>query len=436
MKLRSWRTTFYSVPIAVVFLMSVALAGAQTAPANQVRPAGSTLTAKAQTAARLAAGQTHGATTAQKPLMAGEFFKNVQALKDIPVDEFMGTMGFMAASLSLNCLDCHLNEAASDFSRYADDTPIKKKAREMVVMMRDINKTHFGGARMVTCYTCHRSDVRAKITPSLQEQYGTPPPDDPHDVEFIQLPPAGAPTAAQILDRYVEAIGGAQKLAGFTSFAAKGTYAGWDTDFGKTPAEVFAKAPAQRTTIVHFAGGESTESFDGKNAWIAALQTQLPLDALTGGQLDAARLEAEMFFPGQIKQALTNWRVGFAPITIVQTRQTDEPQQERVDEREVNVVQGNAGKSRVKFFFDKQTGLLLRWVLFANTAIGLNPMEVDYSDYRDVAGVKMPFRWTMNWTDGRSEFALTDVQPNVAVDPAKFGKPVVPAARSAKAATP
>jgi hypothetical protein len=55
---------------------------------------------------------------------------------------------------------------------------------------------------------------------------------------------------------------------------------------------------------------------------------------------------------------------------------------------------------------------------------------VDFSDYRDVAGVKVPFKWTATWTDGRSEFEWTDIKPNVPIDAAKFGKPATPSPRS------
>jgi hypothetical protein len=90
----------------------------------------------------------------------------------------------------------------------------------------------------------------------------------------------------------------------------------------------------------------------------------------------------------------------------------------------VQVVEGTApGGTRVKLFFDKQSGLLVRQTRFIDTAVGLIPLDVDYSDYRAVAGVKMPFKWTMTWVDGKSKTELTDVQPNAAVAPAKFAKP-------------
>jgi outer membrane lipoprotein-sorting protein len=393
MKLGSRRNTFIAIATAAAFLLRGSLACA--AP---------------QAAARTPVPQAGQPAPAAKPVMAEQVFKNVQVLRGIPVDEFMATMGFIAASLSLNCLDCHTQDSGRDPAKYADDTPIKQTARKMLLMVKQINAQNFGGVRTVTCYTCHRSDVAPRFTPSLAEQYGTPSDRDPNDVEVEQQPDPTAPTAEQILDKYIQALGGAQRLAALASFTASGTYSGYDTDFAKKPAEVYAKAPGLRTTIIHPPIGEGATVFDGRNGWIAEANALLPLITLTGGELDAATLEAELAFPANIKQYLTGWRAGFPAMML--------------DDRNVVVVQGTApGGSRVKLFFDKDSGLLVRMVMFTTTVIGLNPREIDYSDYREVAGVKVPFKWTAVWTDGRSEFEMTDVKPNVAIDPAKFAKP-------------
>ena len=66
-----------------------------------------------------------------KPLVAEQYFKNVQVLRGIPVDEFMGTMGFIAAATGMNCTQCHVEESGGDWARYADDTPLKQMARKM-----------------------------------------------------------------------------------------------------------------------------------------------------------------------------------------------------------------------------------------------------------------------------------------------------------------
>src|SRR5207302_7777973 len=102
-----------------------------------------------------------------RPQMAEEVFKNVQVLKGIPVDEFMDTMGMFAASLSLNCIDCHVAESVDKWERFADETPLKRIARTMLLMVTAINKEQFKGVRNVSCYTCHRGDLRPKVVPSL-----------------------------------------------------------------------------------------------------------------------------------------------------------------------------------------------------------------------------------------------------------------------------
>ena len=106
--------------------------------------------------------------------MAEQVFKNVQVLKGIPVNEFMGTMGIFSAALGMSCEDCHAAGDA-DWSVYATDSPRKQMARVMVTMMATINKTHFRGRQVVTCYTCHRGSARPRATADLAELYGTPP---------------------------------------------------------------------------------------------------------------------------------------------------------------------------------------------------------------------------------------------------------------------
>ncbi len=359
----------------------------------------------------LAAAPAHAQPAAgQKPLLAEDVFKNVQVLKGIPVNQFMETMGFLSASLGFNCTNCHGDASLGNWERYADDTPIKRTARRMILMVNSINQANFAGSRRVTCYTCHRGAGDAKTIPSLAEQYGTPPPEDPNEIEIVRRPPAG-PAAEEILDRYVQVAGGAQRLASLTSYAAKGTYEGFDTYHAKVPLEVYVAAPEKRTVIAHTQNGDSITTFDGSTAWVAGPDRPVPVLALApGSDWDGVKLDADLSFPARIKQALGQWRAGFPPTTI--------------DDRDVQVIQGTtAGGTRVKLFFDKQSGLLLRQVRLGDTIVGVVPTQIDYADYRDVLGVKIPYRWTVTWTDGQSTIQLSELQPNVAVDPAKFARP-------------
>jgi len=328
------------------------------------------------------------------------------------VDEFMNTMGFISAATNYNCIDCHVEpKVEGDWSVFAQETPRKATARRMILMVEAINKTNFGGARVVTCYTCHRNTQGApKITPSLADQYGEPPTADPNEVEITRQA-AGAPSADQVFEKYLQAVGGTQKAAAITSIVFKGTYQGYAEP--KASVDIYVKAPNQRTMIVHTDAGDRTTAYDGSNGWMAApaMDKPFPLITYTDGDLDALRLDAVLSFPAGAKQAITKPLVGATSI----------------DDKDVVVVQGtaNSGRSPIKLYFDKQSGLLVRQVRYANTIIGRVPIQVDYSDYRDVAGagVKLPFHVITTWTDGRSDVLLTSAQTNVAIDAAKFNQP-------------
>jgi len=365
-------------------------------------------------------GQVASPRTAEKPLMAEDVFKNVQVLKGIPVKEFMNTMGFFSAATNLNCIDCHSPESES-LEGYAIDTPRKQTARRMIRMVNAINEANFGGRRSVTCYTCHRASDRPEAIPSLLDQYSVPE-DDPNRVEVIPPGPVQSVkkiSPDQILDKYIQAIGGAPQLAKLTSFVARGTYEGYDTLSVKVPVDVFASAPNQLTTVVHTQNGDSITTYDGTNGWIAAADKLMQVLPLAGGDLEGAKMDAALSFPARIKQEF-QWRTGFPSVSI--------------DDRSVDVIQNAArGNTGAKLYFDSESGLLVRQVHFVDTAVGVIPTQVDYSDYRTVAGVKVPFRRVVTWTDGRSTIELSQVQPNARIDTAQFAKPAPP---KGKPATP
>jgi hypothetical protein len=358
---------------------------------------------------------------AQPPVqMSEQAFKDVRLLRGIPVKEFMETMGFFSASLALNCSDCHGEASGSSWANYALDSPLKTTSRRMINMVNAINKANFGGAPVITCYTCHRGSQRPKAIPSLAQQYAVPPDEDPDEIE-----PSPAVrvtiTADQILDRYLQAVGGAAAAATLTSYTATGTYEGFDSDFEQRPVDVYAQAPDKRATVIHMRVGDNVTATDGKQAWQAgpADLTPVTLFPLVGQSLDGVRLDALLAFPGQIKQVLTDLRTGFPPVTI--------------DDVPVDVIEGRtAARGRVKLYFDKKTGLLVRSVRYSRTAVGTVPITVVYSDYRDVPGlgVKLPYKWELIWTNGRGTFNITALQPNAAIDAARFGRPAPQAARN------
>ena len=340
---------------------------------------------------------------------AGDAFKNVttSTLKELNVDDFIASMGLISANLGLDCADCHPN-AGTDKVDFVIDTPRKITTRRMVEMVAGINRTNFAGVQRVTCWTCHHGRITPATTIALDAWYDTP---------NVELDDAvrqenGQPTADQVLDKYIEALGGAQKLASLTSFVATGNALGYGDLGGNADFTLFAKTPNQRTILISYKDTQrpaSSWSFDGRTGWIKTPRGLLGEYELIGSELDGARVEAQLSFPGQIKQALTNWR-GAA--------------QRSIGDRDFVVVQGSGPRGFLAtLYFDPKTGLLSRLVRYGPSPIGRMPTQVDYADYRDVGGIKFPFEIKFLWLDGRYTAKLNKIETNVAIDAARFGKP-------------
>lgn len=336
--------------------------------------------------------------------MAEDVFQNVQVLKGIPADEFLDTMGMFASALLFDCVSCHAKEILSDPKAFAKPTPRILQARRMIGMMNAINKDYFFGQRRVTCFTCHGGGNKPKTVPNLDLQYSEPV-DDPYTTDFF--PSLYAPSVDEVFAKYLKALGGAEQLAKLTSFVGTGTYAAYDTDLTEIPVEVYARAPNQMTTIARGRAGNSVTSFDGRNGWRMQPDTPVPWLPLSGGNLAGASIEAMVRFPVGIQRTFTQWQVGTATI----------------GDRDLVVIQGtNAGQPPVRLYFD-DSGRLVRLMHWTTTAVGSIPTKVDFTDYREVAGVQMPFQWTKTWTNNQVNIQLQEVRPNVPIDAARFAKP-------------
>jgi hypothetical protein len=418
--IRSKTTMLTAAGMTAVWLVSVVLAasGTTSSSAPSATHSAGILPARAHTVAPISISQAFqqaARPAAQAPAAAGpapqmveNVFKNIQVLKGVTVDDFMGTMGLMSASLAFCCSDCH-NGAGTDTVKWEEDNANKKMARKMVTMVQTINKENFGGRQVVTCWSCHRGRDKPVITPGLDSVYSTPVVEE----DDVQQRAAGVPALDDVLNKYYTAIGGLPRANQLTSFAAKGQVVGFGGFGGGAQVEIFAKAPNMRATYIHFPDdperGDDARTFDGMGGWIATPHAVLRQYQLTGGELDGARVDAQLSFPGQIKTVLTNLRV-IAPTLI--------------DDKATQVVQGNGARNSVAtLYFDQVSGLLTRVVRMTPSPIGRIPTQVDYSDYRDVNGLKMPFHFQFSWLDGRDAVQLSDVQMNVAIDAAKFGKP-------------
>jgi len=346
-----------------------------------------------------------------KGLTAGEFFKNVTSstLKGLTPSDFLGAMGVMTAAVGYDCSNCHPGAGTDKFDWVTDRIPQKKTARKMVEMVAAINKQNFSGAQQVTCWTCHHGLDLPTTSVALDKLYG-----EPNDEKRDIVPTGeGVPPAAQILDQYIEALGGAQKLSGLKSFIATGHSEGYAGLGGKAAFQIFAQAPDSRGMWIDFPDhpdrGIGAWTYDGKTGWISQPRSLLGVWELNGSDLAGAKLDAVLGFPGQIKTAFPNWRVG---------------PEDTLHDRAVYVVQGSGpGGLLGTFYFDKQSHLMLRYVRFTPSPVGRISIQQDFDDYRDVNGIKFPFKYSFLWLDGRFTATISDVKVNVPVQAAKFTKP-------------
>jgi len=344
-------------------------------------------------------------------ITAGQYFKNVttSTLKTLSPSDFMGAMGVMTAAVGYDCSNCHPGAGTDAMDFVTDSNPRKLTARRMVEMVAAINKNFFGGGQRVTCWTCHHGLEQPTTSIALDKLYGEPN-DEKADILAGQ---PSQPSAAKIFDQYIEAVGGAQKLAGLKSYIATGKSIGYGGMGGAGSFQIYAQAPDSRGMWISFPQfperGISAWTYDGKAGWISQPRAIMPLYQLAGNDVAGAKLDAIVSFPAEIKNAFPTWRVAL---------------DDNINGRDVYVVQGNAQGGVVgTFYFDKETHLLSRFVRRTPSPVGRITIQQDFENYKDVGGIKFPFKYSFLWLDGRFTAEIADVKVNVPVEAAKFGKP-------------
>jgi photosynthetic reaction center cytochrome c subunit len=347
--------------------------------------------ARAQSAAPASAG----------PKRAEEQFKNIQALKGIPADQVIPAMQFVTASLGVECLFCHV-EGAFD----KDDKKPKQAARKMMEMMFAINKDNFDGHREVTCYSCHRGSIHPVGTPLVMTD-AKPGVEEAKNSEGGEVKETSGPGADQLIDKYLQAVGGAAALDKITSRVMTGTITFGDRN---VPIEIYSKGPDKRVSISHTPDGDNITAFDGHAGWLGF--SGHTVHDMHGPDIDAASMDADLQFPAHLKAMFSETKV---------------QGMEKIGDHDTYLVVGQReGKTPLELYFDEKSGLLVRLVRYGETPLGRLPTQIDYDDYRDASGVKIPFRWTLARPGGRFTIQVSDVKVNVPVDDAKFAKPPAP----------
>ena len=98
---------------------------------------------------------------------------------------------------------------------------------------------------------------------------------------------------------------------------------------------------------------------------------------------------------------------------------------QKVGERDAYVVEHTTENRTERYYFDAQTGLLLRKTTLTKTMLMPFPAQIDFEDYRDVDGVKVPFTIRYSAIDTYDSWTrkFTEIKRNAVVDDALFKAP-------------
>ncbi len=335
--------------------------------------------------------------------------KDIKVLQGQPDSQLSPIMNYFSAALGVNCAFCHVREG----ERMAFDKEHEHKtiAREMVKLVQDINKNNFGGKNEVSCFTCHQGRPMPTATPTLPLpapiNFGGPRPPAAPGAPGATPPPPPAPTvtAEQVWDQYVQAVGGKETIAKLKNRTVKGTFTG-----GNNMTSEFEVAIDGGKISVRQKNGtmESANAFDGNVGWVKDARGQRDMNV---NDVATAKALLEMFdavkFMADPAEKLQMGR------------------KTKIGDREVNVIRTTRNKKRVTLFFDATTGLLVRKQELTPMYLGNIPEQIDYEDYRDVDGVKIPttIRFSSIYGQTTGVRKLTEVKHNVTIDEALFAAP-------------
>jgi hypothetical protein len=380
--------------------------------------AGLTLVAAVLVAGRVAASRS-AAQQAEKTVE--ETRKNIQVLKGLPESQLFPLMNFVAVSLGVKCDFCHVKQGKDPKTGFdnwvweSDEKKEKRSARDMMKMVLALNKDAglYGLTRgQVTCYTCHRGQEHPTNQPTLPlvksghepEAQPTPAP-TPTPATTREAPP----TVQQVFDKYVAAVGGRVAVAKFQTQVMKGTR---EASQGRSwPFEATSKGADKFLMVIQVPQfGTVQQAVNGASGWINNPRLHRALSASEFAELKHA---AELFDVVKVKPTATMRVAG----------------RRKMGDRDVIIVvdRPSEGVSQ-RFFFDAQTGLLLRIVALTDTVLNPLPEQIDFEDYRDVDGVKLPFITRVSKIDTYDSYTriITEVKHNVPVEDKQFDMPTAP----------
>jgi photosynthetic reaction center cytochrome c subunit len=336
---------------------------------------------------------------------AEKVYKNIRVLNGTRAADLQGAMSFIAGSLGVDCDYCHRQDKEGTFA--SDAVPAKLRAREMILMVRSINRETFHGENVVNCFTCHQGST----TPiSIAKVLGLVPP-RPTEASPVAMSGEKLPTKQEVLGNYVKALGGQTALDGIKTRIITIAPLGEATS-EESVEQIFQKTPGKVLLFQKSPGYTLWAAFNGQQAWAQdSLKSYWGL--LSASQLNSIMRDSEMYAGCRIENQYANVLMAG---------------KDRVADRDTFVIAGTSPEgSREKFYFDARTGLLLRRHIEEPTLFGWFPLDIDFEGYREVGGVKIPFVLRLSSEGGaygtQRSYMILDVHQNVPIEDGKFDHP-------------
>src|ERR1041384_1311295 len=317
-------------------------------------------------------------STADKPVE--QVRKNIQVLKGLPDSQLFLLMNFVGDSLGVNCDQCHvkgeknLQTGEDTWLWERDDKKEKSVARDMMRMVLELNRTRFTREGVVTCYTCHRGSTRPERMAPL-------PPRDYFGEALKPQPKRVLPTAQEVIAKYLSVVGANRKDILSQAIVMRGTVERVERAKASGPTEIVFKQPNKVLIVETLTSGVVTRGWNGATAWV---QSSKGVSQVTGENLKAMKampattiVSDGLFGPIKIPDSAS--RATLIGVVGINDRES------------YQVIIEESSTQSSQLFFDVESGLLLRRVNVTNTMLGPLNVQWDFSDYRDVSGIKLPF---------------------------------------------
>lgn len=325
-------------------------------------------------------------TQTAKVQTAGERFKNIKVLNDMPADQLGKVMNIFAASLGVKCGFCH---NTSDYS--SDEKPNKQMARQMITMTREINKVNFNSRTEVSCVTCHNGRNKPQGQINLMPQPAVDRPKQPET----------KPAADQIVENYIKASGGADQIAKIASRTL--TVSRIEADDKTTEPETVYFKSGKYSAKTTYGERWIMDVYDGTAAYKFGRYQKFDIQPDEAEQI---KREAELFLPTNLKTVYPKLEFRFV---------------DRVNGSDAYVLEGTTmSNARERLYFDFASGLLVRRVVATPTMFGNFVYQVDYQDYKPFDGIQVATTIKYSMPNLRWTKKVTAVKQNAPVDESVF----------------